>query len=142
MIMQKKSDLVDDLFKSGVGFEAMPLNTVIDYAEADVRTCAEIYLAQQDDYARADNQSLVPIRDLSNEMLLCLVELESNGINVDSAVLAEVEAEFRAEKKQLEKRLNEIVESVMGDTPINLNSGADMTKVVYSRQVVGSGLID
>ena len=69
-------------------------------------------------------------------MLLCLVELESNGINVDSAVLAEVEAEFRAEKKQLEKRLNEIVESVMGDTPINLNSGADMTKVVYSRQVV------
>ena len=136
MITQKKSDLVDDLFKSGVGFEAMPLDTVIDYAEADVRACAEIYLAQQDDYARADNQSLVPIRDLSNEMLLCLVELESNGINVDSAVLAEVEAEFRAEKKQLEKRLNEIVESVMGDTPINLNSGADMTKVVYSRQVV------
>lgn len=136
MITQKKSDLVDDLFKSGVGFEAMPLDTVIDYAEADVRACAEIYLAQQDDYARADNQSLVPIRDLSNEMLLCLVELESNGINVDSAVLAEVEAEFRAEKKQLEKRLNEIVENVMGDTPINLNSGADMTKVVYSRQVV------
>ena len=65
MITQKKNDLVDDLFKSGVGFEAMPLDTVIDYAEADVRACAEIYLAQQDDYARANNQSLVPIRDLS-----------------------------------------------------------------------------
>ncbi len=24
----------------------------------------------------------------------------------------------------------------MGDTPINLNSGADMTKVVYSRKVI------
>ena len=39
MIEQKKSELVDDLFKSGVGFEAMPLHdVVIPYAEADVRS--------------------------------------------------------------------------------------------------------
>ena len=36
---QKKSDLVDELFKSGVGFEAMPLDIVIEYAEADVKSC-------------------------------------------------------------------------------------------------------
>ena len=50
--------------------------------------------------------------------------------------LSEVEAEFTAEKEELTKRLNQIVEEVMGDTPINLNSGADMTKVVYLASVM------
>ena len=35
-VTRKKSDLVDNLFKSGTGFEAMPLATVIEYADADV----------------------------------------------------------------------------------------------------------
>ena len=48
-VTRKKSDLVDDLFKSGVGFEAMPLATVIEYADADVLSTAEIYQAQQKD---------------------------------------------------------------------------------------------
>jgi len=133
---RKQSDLVDELFKSGTGFEAMPLDTVIEYAEADVRAAGEIYLKQMDDFAMEANASLTSILELSNDMMQCLIEMERNGINVDMDALAEVEAEFAAEKVELEKRLNEIVEQVMGDTPINLNSGADMTKVVYSRMVV------
>jgi len=135
IVTQKKSDLVDELFKSGVGFEAMPLATVIEYAEADVRSCGEIFLDQTNDYAKEENASLVPIRDLSNEMLLTLVQMERNGIYIDQNALADVKQEFTEEKAELEKRLQQIVEEVMGDTPINLNSGADMTQVVYSRRV-------
>ena len=135
IITQKKSDLVDELFKSGVGFEAMPLATVIEYAVADVRSCGEIFLDQTNDYAKEENASLVPIRDLSNEMLLTLVQMERNGIYIDQNALADVKQEFTEEKAELEKRLQQIVEEVMGDTPINLNSGADMTQVVYSRKV-------
>jgi hypothetical protein len=43
---------------------------------------------------------------------------------------------FKSEKAQLIDDLSRIIERVMGDTPINLNSGADMTKVVYSRTVL------
>ena len=135
IITQKKSDLVDELFKSGVGFEAMPLATVIEYAEADVRSCGEIFLDQTNDYAKEENASLVPIRDLSNEMLLTLVQMERNGIYIDQNALADVKQEFTEEKAELEKRLQQIVEEIMGDSPINLNSGADMTQVVYSRKV-------
>ena len=135
IITQKKSDLVDELFKSGVGFEAMPLATVIEYAVADVRSCGEIFLDQTNDYAKEENASLVPIRDLSNEMLLTLVQMERNGIYINQNALADVKQEFTEEKAELEKRLQQIVEEVMGDTPINLNSGADMTQVVYSRRV-------
>jgi DNA polymerase I-like protein with 3'-5' exonuclease and polymerase domains len=134
---QKKSDLVDDLFKSGVGFEAMPLHdVVIPYAEADVRACGEIYLDQINDYAKPSNQSLVPIRDLSNEMLLALTQIERNGINVDQEALSAVKHEFSVEQKQLTNRLYEICDEAMGDTPINLNSNADVSSLVYSRKVI------
>ena len=71
-----------------------------------------------------------------NEMLLFLVEIERNGIKIDQDELAKVEQDFVTEKQQLEIALRDIVTDVMGDTPINLNSGADMTKVIYSREVI------
>jgi DNA polymerase I-like protein with 3'-5' exonuclease and polymerase domains len=134
-VTRKKSDLVDELFKKGTGFEAMPLETVLEYAEADVISCGEIYLAQQDDFSADNNKSLTNIVELMNEMLIFLLEIESNGICIDMQALDEVEQLFSAEKAELERSLNRIVEEVMGDTPINLNSGADMTAVVYSRRV-------
>jgi DNA polymerase I-like protein with 3'-5' exonuclease and polymerase domains len=42
-VTRKKSELVDELFKSGTGFEAMPIEVVREYAEADVVSCGEIY---------------------------------------------------------------------------------------------------
>ena len=135
-VTRKKDDLVGVLFKQGTGFEAMPLDLVIDYADTDVLSCAEIYLQQVSDLEEPESQSLAPVFDLMNEMLLFLVEIERNGITIDEDELDKVEAEFLAEQATLKASLNEIVADVMGDTPINLNSGIDMTKVVYSREVV------
>jgi DNA polymerase I-like protein with 3'-5' exonuclease and polymerase domains len=135
-VTRKKSDLVDTYFKQGIGFEAMPLSIVLEYAEADVLSCAEIYLDQQTDLLSDRNRGLLPVYDLMNEMLLFLVEIESNGIAIDREALAAVEKDYVAEKAQIEKTLDEIVKNVMGDTPINLQSGADMSKVIYSREVV------
>ena len=135
-VTRKKSDLVDDLFKSGTGFEAMPLDTVIEYADADVLSCAEIYLAQQADLQEEANEGLKPVFDLMNEMLMFLCEIECNGIKIDLDILADVEKEFLAEKAELERTLEEIIADTMGDTPINMNSGADMSKVIYSRELI------
>jgi DNA polymerase I-like protein with 3'-5' exonuclease and polymerase domains len=131
----KKSDLVDELFKSGTGFEAMPLATVLEYAEADVRATGEIYIQQQDDFARFENKSLITVVDLMNDMLMFLIEIERNGTAIDLDVLKAVEIEFRAEKDALTASLTRLVEEVMGDTPINLNSATDLSKVVYSRAI-------
>ena len=137
MIEQKKSELVDDLFKSGVGFEAMPLDdVVIPYAEADVRSCAGVYLSQMDAFEAEENVSLKPIVVLMNEMLEFLVECETNGVKIDLEELSSIGEQFQKEHDELSKRLEEIVEIVMGDTPINLNSGADVSKLIYSREVV------
>ena len=130
---QKKSDLVDDLFKSGTGFEAMPLATVIEYAEADVKATAEIYLSQQEELEK--HPGLKPTFKLMNEMLIFLLEIESNGITIDSDALQRVETQFLKEKEATELVLNGIIRDIMGDRPINLNSGQDMTKVIYSREI-------
>ena len=132
----KKSELIDEMFRDGVDFSEMPLDVVNEYAEADVKACGELYLAQLPILEREHNQSLKKVIPFMHEMLLFLCEIEMNGVKVDLDALEEVEREFESEKEILEKRLNEIVEMVMGDTPINLNSGADMTKVVYSREVI------
>ena len=97
----KKSDLVDDLFKKGVGFESMPLDDVIEYGIADVKTCGEIYLSQQKDFAKEDNASLLKVLDFMNEMLLFLVELEKNGIKVDLEKLEEIKQQFTEEYQEI-----------------------------------------
>ena len=134
-VTRKKSELVDGLFKSGIGFDSMPLATVVEYADADVLSTAEIYIAQQKDLLKDSNKGLLPTYTLMNEMLLFLVELERNGIAIDRDTLGDVKKQFEEEKAQIEKDLDAIVGDVMGDTPINLNSGVDMTAVVYSRRV-------
>ena len=135
-VTRKKSDLVEKMFKEGTGFEEMPLDTVIEYGIADVVSCGEVYLKQQDILEAEENKSLVPVINMMNEMLEFLVEIERNGIKVDLEVLDQIKVEFTEEHKQLTDRLHDIIDEVMGDTPINLNSGADMTKVVYSREVI------
>ena len=107
-IVQKKSDLVDDLFKSGVGFEAMLLDTVIEYAEADVKACESIFLAQQEDYAKPENQSMQSVVTMMNQMLLFLVEIERNGVKIDKVALGKIEAHFRERYNYCNNRLDEI----------------------------------
>ena len=136
----KKSELIDDMFKDGIDFSEMPLDVVNEYAEADVKACGELYIAQQDILAREHNLSLKKVIPFMNEMLLFLCEIEMNGVKIDKAALAEVEAQFAAEKASLEIDLKRIVEQVMGDTPINLNSGDDMTRVIYSREVIDKAI--
>ncbi len=136
----KKSELIDEKFNSGMDFSEIPLTDVVEYAEADVRVCGEIYLSQLKDLAKEENQSLNSVIDFMSDMLMFLCEIEMNGVKIDMEALKQVEEEFLAEKNELTERLQEIVSQVIGDKPINLNSGADMTKVVYSREVTDRDL--
>jgi DNA polymerase I-like protein with 3'-5' exonuclease and polymerase domains len=139
-VTEKKANLVDEMFKSGIGFEAMPLDVVLEYAEADVLSCAEIYLQQLEDLVKPENRTLEPVIKLMCENLNFLIEIERNGIKIDLDVLESVKAEFSKERDIIYKRLTEIAQSVLGDTPFNLNSGPDQTMLVYSRRVTNRDL--
>ena len=131
-VTHKKSDLVDDMFKDGIGFEAMPLSTVDEYAEADVISCAEIFIEQIEDLKKDENKGLSPVFLLMNDNLQFLVEIERNGIMIDLDELQKVKEQYEQEQQDLTSRLNEIARGFLGDRPFNLNSGPDQCKIVYS----------
>lgn len=134
-VEQQKLDITKDYFKNHIGFEAMPLSIVVEYADGDVLSCAQIFVQQYVDYLKPVNATLNNIRVLMNEMLLFLVHIEQNGIMIDQEALSKIEQEFLAERIQLEKDLTELAASVMGDEPFSLTSPLDISKIIYSREV-------
>lgn len=138
-VTRKKSELVDDLFKGGQDFSEIPLKVVNEYADADVLATAEIYIQQREGFRKESNKGLVPIIKLMNENTLFLLEIEKNGIYIDQPALSKVKKDLTEEKLQIETEIDEMVKDLMGDTPINLASGEDRTKLIYSRYLLDKG---
>ena len=132
----KQSELVSERFRAGEGYEAMPMEIVEEYGRSDVLSCAEVFLSQVAEYAEEENISLRKTRNMMNEMLEVLLEMERNGIHIDLEELETVEKEYTEEKERLENRMYEICREVMGDVPVNLNSPAQLSEVIYSRRVL------
>lgn len=133
---QKKLDITKEYFKKQIGFEAMPLEIVLEYGDADVLSCAQIFIQQYAEYLQEPNLTLNNIVELMNEMLIFLVEIERNGIRIDMDALVKIEEEFLKERAQIEKDLHKLAASVMGEEPFSLTSNVDISKIVYSREVV------
>lgn len=135
-IEQQKLDITKEFFKNRIGYEAIPLDIVLEYGDADVLACAQIFIQQYCEFLQEENKTLNNIVVLMNEMLLFLVHIEQNGIMIDKEALAKIEEEFLAEREQLEADLNALAASVMGDEPFSLTSPLDISKIVYSREVI------
>ena len=71
-----------------------------------------------------------------NEFLLVLIEMERNGVFIETDLLDEVEKEFTKEYHQVHNKIKTIIRRVMGDTPINLSSPEQLSWMVYSKKVV------
>lgn len=136
----KRSDLMEDTFKKGIGYEQMDPEIVEVYGRGDVISCLEVYESQMHDYRKPEFTGLRKTRDMMNEMLLTLLDMERNGIYIDMESLDSVEDEFTKERNILELRLKELVFTVMGDSPVNLNSPAQLSEVVYSRRIPDKNL--
>ena len=72
---------------------------------------------------------------LSMDMLDVLIDIERAGIKISNEKLAKIKADYQSEYDQLYDDLMDIAEHAMGDTPINLDSPDDRSKLLYSRQV-------
>lgn len=133
--ISKKLDIVDHYMASNVSFENIPPAIIEEYGKVDVLTTRDLYKAQQLIYAEQQNFGLISTRDMMNEFLVVLTDMERNGIRIDMDALDAIDVEFRAEKQKLDRRLLEIAQQVMGDKPYNLNSPEQLSQVIYSRSL-------
>jgi hypothetical protein len=72
--------------------------------------------------------------EMSNEVAMVLTKIYQTGIKVDLKALDAVRLQFETERDEIVKLLQSHVRTLMGDTPINLNSPEQLSWIVYSRK--------
>ena len=130
-----KSDILATYMNEGYGIDEIPMPKLEEYGKQDVKITKELYEAQIETFNSHANSNLIPTRDLMNNFLQVLIDMEMNGNHVDSDKLDLVEKELNQEYYQLKSKIDKIVAQMMGDTKINLSSTEDLSKVIYSRKV-------
>ena len=129
----KKSDTLKDYFRRGFQTDEIPLEELSMYLEQDLKVTRSLYWRLLDEYDKPEAESLVNVRDTTNKVCKTLTKIYMNGFSIDKIALKEVRKQFEDELLQIENRLNAKVKSLMGDTPINLNSPEQVSQVIYSR---------
>ena len=129
----KKSDTLKDYFKRGFQTDEIPLDELSEYLHQDLVVTKSLYWKLMEEYDKPEAKSLINVRDITNNVCKTLTRMYMNGFKIDKDALQEVRKDFEEELVGIEKRLQEQVKNLMGDTPINLNSPEQVSQVIYSR---------
>lgn len=79
---------------------------------------------------------LLPTIQMTNEFCDVLAEIERNGMKVAVDRLDRLESQFRKRHAKLKIELDRMLGRIMGDTPINIGSPEQLSKVVFSRALI------
>ena len=132
-LIVKKQDTLKKYLADGVSVDEVPHAELTDYLIDDLRATYHLKKIQTAALASAEYSSLRPTIDLSNKVTACLARMNQRGFAVDREALAAVRLEYETEQATLRKELQEQAQELMGDYPINLNSPAQLSSLVYSR---------
>ncbi len=132
----KKQDTLKSYFKAGYSTKEIPHDELSDYLSADLHATQQLADKINIKLNTVENSGLFNTVSLTNEVSICLAKIYRRGMAVDLKMLDSVRQEFEAEKNSLLLELDKHVKSLMGDTPINLNSPEQLSWVIYSRKVI------
>ena len=135
-VAMKKSDLISDYMKQGIGFDEMPMDIVEEYGIADIESTRQLHKAQSDLFQSKHNYTVVRHLNLMNQFLPVLATIERNGIKIDTGALQDVKFSYELEQSELKSKMEAICNTVMGDTPINFASPEQVSQLIYSRKVI------
>lgn len=130
----QKQDTLKEYMKQGVPINEIPYEELKEYLYADLQTTMALYYDQSLDYREDSNRCLINTAHLTMETCMLLSKIYQTGFKVDLDALEIVKDEFELEKELLIRDINEQILSLMGDTPINLNSPEQLSWVIYSRK--------
>ena len=131
----KKQGTLKAYYAKGFTTRDIPYDELCEYLSADLHATQELSDLQYRKLNTPEYSSLMTSVILSNQMSVCLAKIYRNGFSVDLEQLESVREDYVNEKNTLTKELNEQVRSLMGDTPINLNSPEQLSWIIYSRKV-------
>ena len=129
-----KQDTLKTYFKNGYSTRDIPYAELVEYLEHDLGATEGIYKSIQAKLLTPQDAGLRSTMDLTNETTVVLARMYQVGVKIDRAALDAVRLEFETERSDIEKLLQSHVRTLMGDTPINLNSPEQLSWIVYSRK--------
>jgi DNA polymerase I-like protein with 3'-5' exonuclease and polymerase domains len=130
----QKQDTLKEYFKKGYSTRDIPFMELQEYLIHDLRATQGIFEKISARLETVQDEGLQKTIELSNEVAVVLSRIYQTGFKVDTNALEEVRREFETEKADLDRTLNEYVRTLMGDTPINLNSPEQLSWIVFSRK--------
>jgi len=130
----KKEDTLKNYFAKGYNTDEIPADELSYYLSADLHATQQLADAIYKKLNTPEYSDLMNSVILTNKVCVTLAKIYKNGFKVDKDALDKVRVEFEQEKQEIEKRLKQQVQNLMGDTPINLNSPEQMSWVIYSRK--------
>ena len=134
-LAEQKEDYLSTCLKKGINTNETDLASLSLYLRADLLTTTELFHQQERDFAQADSKSLHNVRQVTFDTCKTLTQMYMSGVKVDLDVLDEVRQEFEHERATIETRLQDKIRDLMGDTPINLRSSEQKSKVIFSREM-------
>ena len=122
----QKVDIVEnEYWKLGIDTPDIPWDILQAYATKDVNLTYQVYLKQQE--YLMDKPEMLKLIQLSCEDLLCLAEMEGNGLRYDTK-----ESAVRAEKlEQQIKDIDEKLKNIIGNYKFNFNSNDHVSVLLY-----------
>lgn len=113
--------------------DEVPWEDLKTYGENDCKITWEIFKQQKE---LLENSPLLKTVEMTNEFCMVLTKAEVSGIKIDLNALSVLEEQYTKRLSELDIELNRLASAVMGDTPFNLQSPDDLSKILYSREVV------
>jgi DNA polymerase I-like protein with 3'-5' exonuclease and polymerase domains len=129
-----KQDTLKDYFKRGYSTRDIPHAELSLYLEHDLGSTEGIYKSIVAKLETPADSGLRQTIEMTNEVSIVLARIYQTGIKVDLDALDAVRLEFETERDDIVKLLQSHVRTLMGDTPINLNSPEQLSWIVYSRK--------
>jgi len=130
----QKLGTLSEYLKKGITVDAIPKDELLEYCLQDVRSTQELSNELRKKMFKETYCPLHPVIDLTNDMCVLLARVYQRGFKVSLDVLEDVRKEFTEERAVLVASLEEQVHKLMGDTPINLSSPEQLSRVIYSRK--------
>ena len=131
-----KFSTLESAVDSGLGVDNIPIKDLETYGRNDVAITKSLYEKQKEAYQGKLTGKMIPHLDMLNEFLLVLTDMERNGIQIDVDYLSDLKKILNEEYMSLKVKINNTIQEVMGDTPINITSSEQLCKVIYSREII------
>ena len=132
----RKQDTLKEYFSKGYNTREIPWDVLVSYLSSDLGATQQLADRLMLRLNSKEDSGLLSTVDLTNQVATCLARIYQRGFAVDLSVLDTVRQQFEQERDDLERDLQQHVRTLMGDTPINLNSPEQLSWVIYSRKVI------